>query len=235
METLPALDNRLALLASLVRAGCTCADIGTDHGYLITSLVKSGVCPRGFACDINEMPLEQSRATARRCGVEDRISFVLSDGLARLDENEIDDVIIAGMGGNLIADILESAAWHSGKQRFLLQPMTRADELRRRLCAGGYELCAEDAARENGFCYTVITVRYSGVRRECTPLFAAVGLLASAKTPQARAYIKKQAELLEKRIRGLEGSETRTAEAIPLRPLYNDILKLIEEDNDDKD
>ena len=230
MRGLPFLDERLALLASLVRAGSIAADIGSDHGHLITWLVGRGVCPHGYACDINKKPLEQSRATALRFGCEGKISFVLSNGLAELNEADIDDIIIAGMGGDLIAEILSAAGWHSAGKQFLLQPMTRADELRRWLCANGYELCSEHAAQANGFCYTAITSRYTGKVYPCTPLFAAVGIMPQVRTPEAKAYILKQAEAVKKKLLGLAASKNHLAdEMLPLQGLYDSILATLEE------
>ncbi|MEG1429485.1 MAG: class I SAM-dependent methyltransferase [Hydrogenoanaerobacterium sp.] len=229
MNSAPVLDERLSLLAGLVRQNTVAADIGADHGQLITWLVARGVCTRGYSCDINEKPLLHSRATARRFGVEDKISFVLSDGLEKLDENAVDDVIIAGMGGDLIAEILERGHWHSGKHSFILQPMTRPDELRRRLCLGGYSITAEHAAQANGFCYSAILAHYSGKPLPCTPLFAAVGLLPQEGTATANEYIKRRAAKVQKKLLGLKAAKNRTEDTAALEALYAEIMAALQE------
>ncbi len=230
MNELPILDERLSLIAGLVRQGSTVADIGADHGYLVTWLIKQGICPQGFACDINEMPLARSRRTVERYGVADRVRLVLSNGLECLQENDADDIVIAGMGGDLIAKILAAAAWKNPQKHYLLQPMTRADELRRWLCANGYEIICEHSARANRFRYSVLSVRYTGKITACSDLFAVVGKLPECPAEDARAYIRWQAEIVHKKIKGLQASKNRREQAAPLELLYHAILRTIGED-----
>lgn len=229
MDKLPFLDERLLLIAGLVRRGKIVADIGSDHGYLVTWLVKSGVCPSGYACDINEQPLERSRRTVQSYGVADRVTLQMGSGFEPLRPCEVQDIIIAGMGGDLIANILSTAAWRDTQHHYLLQPMTRADELRRYLCAAGYEIIAEHAAKANRFSYTVLSVRYTGVPTSCTELFSMVGKLPQCPTEEAQVYIRRQADVLQKRIQGLEKSAEKAAQAVPLRRLRQEILQTIGE------
>lgn len=230
MDKLPFLDERLLLIAGLVRRGKIVADIGSDHGYLVTWLVKNGISPSGYACDVNEQPLERSRRTVQSYGVADRVTLRIGSGLEPLHPSEVQDIIIAGMGGDLIARILSAVNWRDTQQHYLLQPMTRADELRRYLCASGYEIMAEHAAKANRFLYTVLSVRYTGVPTSCTELFSLVGKLPQCATEEARAYIRRQAAVLQKRIQGLEQSADRAAQAVPLRRLRQDILQTIGEE-----
>lgn len=231
MRELPFVDERLALIASLVRKGSVVADIGSDHGFLVTWLVKSGICPSGFACDVNEMPLERSRHTVESYGVSDRVALRLGSGLVPLRQDEAQDIVIAGMGGDLIADILSAADWRDESKHYLLQPMTRADELRRRLCAQGYEITAEHAASVNRFCYTVMEARYTGQASACTELFALVGKMPQCRTAQGKRYIRRQAQMVQKKIEGLSRSANRADEQAPLKRLYAEILKTIEEEH----
>ena len=226
---LPALDGRLALIARLVRPGSVVADIGSDHGYLVAWLVGTDTCPHGYACDINRQPLEHSRATAERCGVADRVTALLGGGLSRLKEADADDIVIAGMGGDLIAQILGDADWQSPDKRYLLQPMTRADELRRWLCANGYCIEAEHAARARRFCYAVLTVRRTGEATLCDDYYAAVGRMPECDCEDARAYIRHQAAVILKKASGLERSRERAAEAVRCRALAARILATIGE------
>ena len=125
------LDPRLALIYQMVPPCRRAADVGTDHGYLICALVESGRAESGIAADIAPLPLDKARREAESRGLSHRVRLVLGDGLAGVGPGEADAVIIAGMGGETIAHILES--WPHAKDpgiTWLLQPMTKAERLR---------------------------------------------------------------------------------------------------------
>ena len=227
---LPVLDARLALIASMVRPGRTVADIGADHGYLVTWLVASGTCPSGVAADINAQPLARAALTAKECGVMERIALIQCDGLSALEERDAEDLIIAGMGGDTIAQILEAAAWHTPDKRFLLQPMTHAAQLRRWLCKNGYAIEMENAALAGRFCYTVMTVRFTGETLPCSEVFAHAGLLPERNTPEARAYVRAQACAAQKKARGLARSGSHEAEYLAASRLACELYATIGED-----
>jgi len=150
------LTPRLAACAALVPAGARLADVGTDHGYLPVRLLLDGTIPSAVASDLRAGPLERAKETARRFGVEDRISFRLCDGLSAVGEDEADAVCIAGMGGETIANILSAAPWTKKGKLLLLQPMTGFPELRLWLSENGYRIRAEHIAREGKRLYTVM-------------------------------------------------------------------------------
>ena len=110
-------DERLSLAMQFVREGSVVADIGTDHGYIPVALLTGGVCPFAYASDVNAMPLDKARANAEKYGVSDRVSLHLSDGLRFIDEDKtlpehpVDDIVICGMGGELIAEIVSRSAY----------------------------------------------------------------------------------------------------------------------------
>ena len=160
----PQLDNRLMLCARFVRRGAKLADIGTDHAYLPVWLCRNGVCPKAVAADINPEPLERGRQTVNEAQLGDRISMRLSDGLKQINSDEADDIVIAGMGGELIADIILSCDFsRNSEKHFILQPMTKSEELIRLLCENGFEIDAQDCCVASGKCYTVLSVTYSGL------------------------------------------------------------------------
>ena len=105
------LDARLRTVASFVRQGARLADIGCDHGYLVCALARDGWIKSGLACDVNEKPLGQARREIERQSLDDKIACRLGDGLSVVDEGEVDDIVIAGMGGETIAEILSSCKW----------------------------------------------------------------------------------------------------------------------------
>ena len=125
------LSNRLYACASLVRPGSQAADIGTDHGYLPIYLLAHQICSRVIASDLRPMPLQAARENARQAGIENDITFCLSDGLRNVPLTGIDTVICAGMGGDTIQNILLGTPeiWHPGVQ-FILQPQAAVPELR---------------------------------------------------------------------------------------------------------
>ncbi len=157
------LDERLAAAASFVRTDRRICDVGTDH-----ALLPCFLCERGarsvIASDVNPNPLEAARANVEKYGFADRITLILSDGLK--DIPPCDDVIIAGMGGELIAQIIGGCTFVTPDTRFILQPMTKAELLRRYLYANGFEIAEEKGAAVSGKAYTVMLVHYTGEKRD---------------------------------------------------------------------
>ena len=135
----------------MVRKGVVAADIGTDHAYLPSYLVLSGICPRALACDLRKGPLENAAETLERRNIADKITLRLSDGLDELSPGEADDIIMAGMGGILIAKLLERTEWVKNKNiRLILQPMSHAEEVRLFLCNNGFDIIEERTCRDDG-------------------------------------------------------------------------------------
>lgn len=152
------LGPRLRAIADLVPGDCRClADIGTDHGYLPAALLREGRVERAVAADVGALPLEHARRTARSCGLTDRMDFRLGDGLGVLSPGEADVIVIAGMGGDTITGILAAAPWSRDGPLLLLQPMSRAQELRRWLPEHGYAVRAERLVQDKGVLYPILT------------------------------------------------------------------------------
>lgn len=157
------LDDRLSTVASLVRSGKRVADIGTDHGYLVAYLVENGICPCGIAADLRKGPLENARQTVIQQGLTDKIELILSDGLTNIPQEACDDIVIAGMGGNLIAEILEKAPWVKDERiNIVAQPMTHAEVLRQYYIDNGFRITAEKTATDGKRYYCVISAVYCG-------------------------------------------------------------------------
>lgn len=152
------LGPRLRAIADLVPPDCRClADIGTDHGYVPAALLLAGRVGRAVAADEGALPLDHARRTAARCGVEDRMDLRLGDGLSVLSPGEADVIVIAGMGGDTIAGILAAAPWSRDGPLLLLQPMSRACELRRWLPEQGYAVRAETLVQDKGVLYPILS------------------------------------------------------------------------------
>ena len=151
------LQPRLACLAACTPHGVRLADIGTDHGYLPVWLLQHGIIRSAIAADINAEPLAHARRTAAACGVTEKMTFRLCDGLDGIHADEVDAIAIAGMGGETIVDILTRAPWALKSDiTLLLQPMTKPEVLRFWLVTNGYKIVSERLIRDKGVLYAVI-------------------------------------------------------------------------------
>lgn len=151
---------RLRAIAALTPEGCGClADIGTDHGYIPVSLLLEGRVKRAVAADIGAMPLDHARRTAAAWGVEENMDFRLGDGLSVLEPGEANVIVIAGMGGDAITEILSAAPWSRAGPLLLLQPMSKAEVLRAWLPLNGYEVFREELVQDKGVLYPILSVR----------------------------------------------------------------------------
>ncbi len=157
------LSPRLRCIAELVPRGARLADVGTDHGYLPVWLLQEGRIEHAIASDINALPLAHARRTVEEYGVADQVELRLCAGLDAVAPDEADTVVIAGMGGETILAILDAAPWlRRDGMTLLLQPMTKAELLRRWLSENGYRIEFERLVRDKGTIYAVLTVKAGG-------------------------------------------------------------------------
>ena len=169
------LSSRLLACAGFVNNGDRVADIGCDHGYLSIHLLTSGIARSAIASDVAEGPLQSAMRNARKFGVQENITFYLSDG-ARSIPRDFDTLVCAGMGGDTMIHILESAPWlQNEKYRLILQCQSKRPELRKWLYANGFCIRRETLAKDGKFCYPVMEVvfapgeRLSGADYYITP------------------------------------------------------------------
>lgn len=151
------LSERLALLARYLPEDSFFADIGSDHAYLPVSFCLKHPEARAIAGEVNEGPLTSAKKVIKQYGMEDKVSARLGDGLDVLGKGEVSEVVIAGMGGPLIASILDRGKDKlGGVNRLLLQPNVHAVVVRRWLDENGFSLIQEDIIEENGHIYEVL-------------------------------------------------------------------------------
>lgn len=187
------LTPRLAAVASLVRPGSRFCDIGTDHGYLPVYLVSQGICPGGIAADVRPGPLSRATETVTRAGLSDQIKLYLSDGLDNIPPHSAEDIIMAGMGGMTMLELIRRADWLKDPAvRLILQPQSCQPQLRRFLAEEGFAVIEERAVTEGRHCYNLFALSYSGKSRTITPLEAVVGLLPRNKDAASRAFVELQ-------------------------------------------
>jgi tRNA (adenine22-N1)-methyltransferase len=147
------LSKRIYKLADMVGAGESAADIGTDHGYVPMILVKNNISPRVIMSDISEGSLAKARETFKITGLEaDEKDFRIGDGLETIEAAEVDTVIIGGLGGLTIIDILDADISKSKSYKNLvLQPRKHSGELRHYLYTHGWDISEEVLAEEGKF------------------------------------------------------------------------------------
>ena len=177
---------RLRACASLVRRGAVLADVGTDHAYLPIYLFDEGLIERAVLSDINEGPLAVALQNINECGYRDRVSLSLSDGAASLKDSGATDYAICGMGGELIADIVDRAPHLKDRGiRLVLQPMSRAAHLREYLFDSGFSILREVYSTDEGKHYLTILAEYIGERVGFTEAEAYLGKEGCAETSPA--------------------------------------------------
>lgn len=156
------LTPRLQLAADFCLPCKAVIDVGCDHAYLCLYLVEQGT-EQAAASDIRPGPLEAAKAHIAACGRSDRVRAVLCPGLEAFGPEDADTISICGMGGEMIASILEAAPWTAkGDHKLVLQPMTNGHRLRKWLADNGYTVEREQLAREGHRLYVVLQVRGGG-------------------------------------------------------------------------
>ena len=173
------ISDRLKRISANIEKGETMADIGTDHGFLPLYLYETGRCPRVIMTDISMYSLEKARENTKRYyehtstlfkensdpssghgDHEDNIIFRVGDGISVLDNGEVDVVVMAGIGGNLICDILKDDPEKSRSfSKYVLQPRRHAGILRHFLLNNGFIITGENLVREGKFICEIIIAR----------------------------------------------------------------------------
>lgn len=184
------LSPRLLAVAELVDTNGSVCDVGTDHALLPCYLYSRGVKDI-TASDINDGPLVAARETIEKyIGADCPIRLVKSDGLRNIDY--ADNVIVAGMGGELIARIVSECSFLKPDISFILQPMTKAEILRRELYKNGFRITDEKTAEEGEKLYVIIKAQYVGKSEEVSEAFSYTGLCKDKK------YLEKQRKSLSR-------------------------------------
>lgn len=200
------IGSRLMLCASMVRPFSKVADIGTDHAYLPIYLVQNGIASSAIASDAREKPLKNAAKNIDRFAVKDKVITRIAYGLDGVLPQEADDIIIAGMGGKNIINIIRSAPWVKDKQKHLiLQPMTSEPELRVFLSGEGFSVIKEQTTREDRHVYTAMLVSFDPQNVAKGELFPYIGAI-KPDTRVNREYILKKLHRLKKRAYGLRVS-----------------------------
>jgi Predicted SAM-dependent methyltransferase len=203
---------RLEACASFARKGKVAADIGTDHAYLPIWLIQNHISRRVYASDINEEPINVARKNIEEYALTEKIITFTGDGLEKVPREEVDDIIVAGMGGDNIASIIDGAKWLCNRRyRLILQPMSHTERLREYLYSHGFLILTEKAVCESRRLYTVICAEFSGEEFSFDEYDIYAGRLTGTD-PDSAAILKKQAGILRAEAEGMARKGNKTEE-----------------------
>ncbi|MBP3320348.1 MAG: SAM-dependent methyltransferase [Clostridia bacterium] len=165
------ISKRLLKCAEKITKNSRIADIGTDHAYVPIYLGLNKRITHAIASDINPGPLENARQNIRKYNLENIIETRISNGLENIESSEVDEVIIAGMGGNLISEILQkSLDQNKTFKKYILQPVQYDVKLREYLCRSGFDILHESIVESDKKIYIIIEVVYTGEKYNLTDL-----------------------------------------------------------------
>ena len=201
------LDARLAAIAAFVPHGTVLADIGGDHAYLAATLVMDGIAPRAVVGDLSAGACAAARRTVGAQRLTREIDVRQGDGLSVLTPGEAESIVIAGMGGALITEILSAApAVLACVQTLVLQPMNSTAKLRRWLYENGWDIVDETLAHAGGHLYEIIRAE-RGVRELPDEVFLLIGAkLFEKRDPLLREHIEGKIAKLTRAIEGMNAS-----------------------------
>ena len=224
------LEPRLFSAVSYVRLGASIADIGTDHAYLPIYLLREGIASGALACDIGAGPISCACENISAAGLSDRISTLQTDGLHGVERFSPDHILIFGMGGELIVKILSEAPWVCDPAiRLILQPMSRAEVVRKYLWENGFRIVGETLSQEDDRIYQTLCAEWCGKTEPFDPIDCLVGKreqLASA--PLSLAFLKQKIRIARQIIAGKSRSKSPdlVAEREILQTLETRLLEL---------
>lgn len=209
------LSKRLQNVADMVTKGYIVADIGTDHGYVPIYLIKNGIVPKAYAMDINEGPLKIADKNIRLEGLQDKITTVLSDGMNEMTSEMAESVVIAGMGGDLITDILNRGKNIKGIKELVLSPHKRVDIVRKYLLDNNWKITDENMVIDNNKFYTILRAVPEKEESEYDETEIMYGrLLLTTKNPVLKKYLEKENKMYEEVLKKVENSKNETINGV---------------------
>ena len=220
-------DTRLLSAVPYLTRGGRVADIGTDHAYLPIYLIGKGIVSHALACDVNEGPIRSAQQNIAKAGLSDRIDTLRTDGLHGVETYRPDDVMIFGMGGELIVRILSEAPWiKDASVGLILQPMSRVAILRAWLLENGFAITGETVTFEDRY-YQTLSARYCGKREEYSAVELQVGREnIASRPPHFEGLVRHEIAVLDGVIRGKSRSENAdVSDELQLKRDLEELLK----------
>jgi len=221
------LKGRLGLIAEMIPACNVVCDIGTDHAYIPIYLVSRKICRKAIAADLKKGPILKARQNIKNYNMEALVETRLGYGLEPIKDTAVDIIIIAGMGGMLIRDIISGEIEIAKKAaRLILQPMNAIELLREWLYESGFEIFDERLVEEGEKIYDVIAARWTGTSKRFERTYYHIGeKLIENRDPLLNKYLKRRIRQIEKIISGLGNSSKTSADL----ELYEDLKKRFSE------
>lgn len=189
------INARLKKIGDLVEENSTCLDVGCDHAMLDIYLVKKRKNIKAIASDIAEGPLTQAKENIRKEHLEKEIETRLGYGLSTYT-NEIDTIIISGMGGRNIIEILKTSNVLSKIKCLILSPNNYQKEVKEYLCKKGFEISNEEFVEDNHFIYQII-IFHPGKKHYSKREYFFGPVLLQKKGSLFQKYYKREKERLE--------------------------------------
>ena len=232
MQNTIRLTPRLKKIYDIVPS-CNClADIGTDHAYLPVFLLENNICNTAIASDVAIGPLNRAKSTVELHKLSERVSLRLGSGLSTIDKNEADTVVIAGMGGLLIADILSDGLEKIKNTKIIIQPMSSVPDLRLHLYKSGFCIEKEHLVKELDKLYIIMEISYTGENYTYDDIDIYFGRYFVDNKPELYSlYLEQQIKKYDTIIKGLLNAENdNSKEKLKKTKLFFDKLITLKED-----
>lgn len=200
------LSDRMQAVFDMVLPCKTAADIGCDHGFVSIALVREGIAEKVIACDVNAGPLKAASQNISAAGLTDKIETRLSDGLHEINFNdEIETIVIAGMGGKLMVKILsEGEEILKNVKQLVLQPQSELFLVRKYIRDVGFHIEKEKFIKDEGKYYWIMDIRKGLTDKnisELDDLFS--GYLIEKKDSLLKEYVEGAIKLNEGYLKGI--------------------------------
>lgn len=226
------LKGRLKLIADKVPTCDVIADIGTDHAYLPIYLIQQGVCKKAIASDVRIGPVKVANKNINLYKMKEQIETRLGSGLDTIAQNEADAIIIAGMGGTLLTELLKGHPHKVSKAASLiLQPMNDLDVVRKWLFDNKFDIYDEELVAEGPKIYCVISAKYDGEDKQYQYFHLHVGeKLIEKKDPLLIPYCEMKIRQIDRVLGQLEDMEDNNQLQSHYSALRTNYLGLIQKE-----
>lgn len=221
------LSNRLGTLIKYVPQGSRVIDVGTDHAYVPIYLMKNNIAVSCMATDINKGPLVKAKQNMDKYRISN-IRLKQTSGLQGITEEDGNVIMISGMGGYLIVDILKAAMpVVKAADRLILQPQQDIDQVRKFLHAHGFKIITEDFAKDDDKYYTILVVEKGQESYDKEYEYVYGKCLIEKKLPLFKEWLMKKQDKLEEIKSHLNENQGKQAE-IRIKELEEEIAQIKE-------
>lgn len=208
------ISKRLKFISSLIDGVDTIIDVGTDHGYVIIELLKNNAIKYAIASDINKGPVERARENLKSHNLSDKAECRQGSGLSTVKPGEVSAAVIAGMGGNLIRDIIKAdMEVFNSLDYAILQPVQNPEVLREYLYKTGIAIEDEWIIYDEDKYYEILKISKNGQVTNVSPIYYEVSeILLEKKDKVYKDYLTFKIEKYKRVIENL-GEETENSRA----------------------